>query len=218
MRIADCEMRIAGCRSQMGFTLIELTIAFTLLALILMIAYGAFYVGHRAVEKGEARLEETQRLRTVQELVGSYIRSAHPYRFAPNVGYHFFGADKQLAFISGVSVGLGGRGFSEVIISWNGEGEAPGDLTLEERVPPRSGERSQGVGYQNALVLRQSVRDFRIDYMDRDPMSGEERWLEKWDGSDRNSLPRAVRLAFREKDGAEVEWLFPIMMSVLAPQ
>lgn len=201
---------IAAYKSQTGFTLIEMSVAITLLALITTILYGAFYLGSRAVEKTQARSEQSQRLRSADDLLAAYIRSAYPYRPSlQDPSIFFSGEQGRLAFVSALSSGMGGRGMSAITISWGEAGE--GLVTLEEAIPVRPGEEA---GYKNRLVLFQGVREFRIDYLD--PQGAEERWVERWDGKEKKTLPRAVRLTRRER-GEEVRWVFPIMMSVLKP-
>ncbi|MFQ5904753.1 MAG: type II secretion system protein GspJ [Candidatus Binatia bacterium] len=210
------KIRISNLKFQIGFTLIEVTIAMTLFALMAMILYGAFYLGHRAVEKTTARSEKSQRLRSGEELLAGYVRSAYPYRSSRKDPSIFFsGGEDRLTFISALSVGMGGRGMSEVSISWDGEGDGAGLLILEEKTPVRLEPQGDGAGYRNSVVLRQGVRDFHIDYLDS--RSEEESWVEQWDGEERKILPRAVRLSLQEEGGKEVQWVFPIMMSVLAP-
>lgn len=209
---------VSNPRSQMGFTLIELTIAMTLLALMTVILYGAFYLGQRAIEKGQVRNEESQRLRTVEEVLAGYIRSAYPYRSAPKDPSIFFsGEENRLTFVSAQSFGMGGRGMAEVSISWDGEGDGTGQLKLEEQIPVRLEEEKvgEGEGYKNGVVLGEAVTAFRMDYLD--PQSEEERWVDQWDGREKRSLPRAVRLSQRGRRGEEIRWVFPVMMTVLAP-
>ena len=206
--------------TQNGFTLIELTIAFTLLALILMIAYGAFYLGHRAVEKGQTRLEEDQKLRAMQDLVGTYIRSAHPYKISPHiVGIFFSGDENNLFFVSTVSIGMGGRGMSKISISWQGEGGSGAPVVFEEEMPPRFGDQDAGSGVRNSVVVLREVRSFKIDYLNPqlDPQTQEENWEEEWDGADKGVLPSAVRFNLRDDRGQEIQWVFPVMQRVLAP-
>lgn len=199
-----------------GFTLIELTIGMTLLALMSMILYGAFYVGQRAVEKSQARTEESQRMRSVEEVLASYIRSAHPYRPSLKDPFLLFsGKENSLTFVSALSFGMGGRGIAEINISWDGEGDGTGQLTLVEEIPVRPEDQRGGEGYKNSVILGTGVRGFRIEYLDS--QSNEEHWVTQWDGKEKKSLPRAVRLSQRGKGGEEVQWAFPVMMSVLAP-
>jgi len=213
MKIHNRKSKIENPKSKIeqGFTLIELTIAVTLLALVVMILYGAFHLGHRAMEKAEGRSEESQRLRSAGEILAGYIRSAYPYRFSLRDPVIFFsGEENRLALVSALSSGMGGRGMSLVSVSW--DGETGGGLLLEEESPERL--EGQGVD-KNRVVLSEGVRDFRIEYMDS--QGEEQRWVGSWDGGERKTLPRAVRLSHLRKDGREIQWVFPIMMSVMAP-
>ncbi len=208
--------RNSELKTQNGFTLIEVTIAMTLFALMAMILYGAFYLGHRAVDKAQIRSEESQRLRSVVDLLAGYIRSAYPYRPSlKDPSIFFSGEENRLTFVSALSSGMGGRGMSEISISWGGEGDGSGLLTLAEKIPVRVESEGDSGGYRNSVVLGQGVRGFRIEYLE--PQSEEERWVEQWDGRERKLLPRAVRLKHRGERGEEIQWVFPTMMSVLAP-
>jgi len=201
-------------KSQCGFTLVELTIAMTLLALMTTILYGAFYLSHRAIEKSQARTEESQRMRSVEEILAGYVRSAYPYRSSlREPSLLFSGQEDNLAFVSALSLGMGGRGMSQITISWDGNGNGPGRLTLEEKIPLRLEDQEAGEGYRSSIILGEGVWNFRIEYLDGD----QEQWLNQWDGKEKKSLPRAIRLSHRGRGGKEIQWVFPVMMSVLAP-
>ena len=203
---------------QRGFTLVEVTIAITLLALMVLMLYGSFHLGERAATKAAARAEESQTLRTRQEFLAGYIRSAYPYRATPrDPSVYFSGAESGLEFISSLSNGLGGRGMSKIRIAWAG----PGALTLEEEMPARvdplgsANPQASAGGYRNRLVLAEDAGALRIEYLDS--QSNVESWVGEWDGRQRKALPRAVRLNYKDEKGEEVRWTFPIMMSALTP-
>lgn len=211
-------MKIRSLKSkiQNGFTLIELTIAMTLLALIAMTLYGAFYLSQRAVEKSQSRSEDSQRMRSAGDLLAGYIRSAYPLRYSRQDQSIFFsGQVDRLNFVSALSSGMGGRGLSEVTIFWGGGEEGAGLLTLEEKIPVRLDGQEDNGGYRNSVVVGQGVKEFRIEYLD--PQGEEERWVDQWDGKERKALPRAVRLSYRGEREEEVQLVFPIMLSVLSP-
>src|SRR2546428_10209258 len=52
-----------------GFTLLEIVIALTALALITVICYGAFHLGIRAMERGEVAVVAAQRLRVATDVI-----------------------------------------------------------------------------------------------------------------------------------------------------
>jgi len=215
-RSTEAHDRSPKSKIENGFTLIEVTIAITLLALIAMTLYGAFYLGHRAVEKSQARSDESQKIRSREDLLAGYIRSAYPFRFSrqtPEI--YFSGQENRLEFVSALSSGMGGRGMSRITISWEGGENGNGFLTLAEEIPLRLEGQGEGEGYKNSIVLGQGIREFRMNYLDL--QGGEENWVDQWDGKERKALPRAVRLSHQGEKGEEIQQVFPIMMSVLTP-
>jgi prepilin-type N-terminal cleavage/methylation domain-containing protein len=199
---------------QVGFTLIEVMLALTLFALLGTILYGAISLGHRAVEKTEASFEKNQKLRSAVDLLGTYIRSSYPYRLSPQDPTLFYsGEETELSFVSAVSLTMGGRGLAKIHLSWDGQDDGTGVLQVEEQVPMRVSDDSGG--YTNSIVLTDQIAGFRLTYLD--PQNEKQDWVERWDPAERKTLPRAVRLNFRVRGDREVEWVFPIMMNVLAP-
>lgn len=198
-----------------GFTLIEVVLALTIFALLGAILYGAFALGQRAVDKSQASAARTQKQRSVADLLGSYIRSAYPYRNSPQDQAVFFeGTSEALAFVSAYSHGLGGRGMAKITIHADGS-DTKAALQLEEITPVRLDSDEGPTGQTHRLTLEHEIEGIRIAYLDGD--SDSETWEERWDGKERGSLPRAVRVTYRDAGGGEVRWVFPIMMRVLMP-
>lgn len=214
----------SGPRPAAGFTLIEVMIAITLLTMIVVMLYGSFFLGEKAVAKAQERSDQSQSLRTFEELLGGYIRSAYPYKGTTrDPSIYFMGDDRSVEFVSSLSTSLGGRGMSRIRISSDQVGNRGATLTLEEEMPVRVGDKAGGAGYQSSIVLAEGLRGFRIEYLDpgTDPQTlaptGEESWVDAWDGTQKRTLPRAVRLIYRGERGQEIRWTFPIMIRVLAP-
>ena len=125
-------------RYQDGFTLLEAAIAMTLLVLITTVLYGGFYLSHRAMESWQVHAEESQRVRAVEDFLGSYIRSAYPYRLTPrDQAVVFSGEESRLTFVSAISAGMGGRGLAKVSLYWESDQDRTGLLALEEEIPMR---------------------------------------------------------------------------------
>lgn len=209
-------MKTAKAHAAAGFTLIEVVLALTIFALLGTILYGAFALSHSALAKSQAAAERSQTLRSTADLLGSYIRSAHPYRVSPQEQTVFFEGDSEsLTLISAYSHGMGGRGMAKVQLTTDADDGGQTTLSLEEITPVRVGGDDGGAGSTQRVVLRERIRDFRLAYLD--PQAETETWEERWDGQEKRMLPRAVRLSFVEEGGRTVQWVFPVMMVVLAP-
>lgn|SRR5574337_33853 len=80
---AGSELRRAGCgtpRATRGFTLLELLISMTILALIFVAVLGAIQIGTKSWEGGEARAEENQRNRTLVDTLARDLTMIYPLR------------------------------------------------------------------------------------------------------------------------------------------
>lgn len=203
-----------GHSLQRGFTLVEVMLALSIFAVMGAILYGAFSLSHRAVDKSQASFERNQQQRSSVDLLGSYIRSTHPYRPSPQDAAVFYdGQEDELTFISSFSLAMGGRGMSKIHIGWNRSQNDIGSVTLEEEVPVRLDTEFDEGGLRNSIVLQEEVKELRLAYLD--PTTEEEKWEERWDAKEKRVLPRAVRLSYRNRAGNEVRWVFPVMITAL---
>ena len=67
-------------RHSRGFTLIELVVALTLLALMSTVLFGALGFAGRSWEGGEAKAEQVGSMRLAEGFLRSQLESAHPLR------------------------------------------------------------------------------------------------------------------------------------------
>lgn len=203
--------RSSAIRSQIGFTLVEVVLALSIFALMGTILYGAFSLGHGAVDRSRSSFAENQRTRALGDLLGQYIRSSFPYRTSPqDPSIYYAGEETQLSFISAVSQAMGGRGMARIHLSWDEDGA----LKVEEEAPVRLDAEGKG-GFRTSVTLLARVKNFRLAYLD--PQSDQELWTDRWDGKERRILPRAVRFTYSTEEGREVRWIFPVMISTLSP-
>jgi prepilin-type N-terminal cleavage/methylation domain-containing protein len=62
-----------------GFTLLELLVALTILAMMMVVIMSGLALGSRVWNQGTERIQVAQRLRIITDLIGSQIASARPY-------------------------------------------------------------------------------------------------------------------------------------------
>ena len=176
------------------------------------VLYGAFSLGHTAVEKSEKSFNRSQRTRSVGDLLATYIRSGYPYRESIQEQTILFEGEREsLTFVSAYSHAMGGRGLATITIEKEETNNGRARFRLTETAPVRVG--GDG-GQRSSLVIQEDVRDFQFAYLDVE--GDKENWEERWDGSERRRLPRAVRLSFIDAEGNEVRWVFPFMLAVLS--
>ncbi len=182
-------------RRQAGFTLIEVMLAITLVALIMAMAYGGFRASIRATTSGEELIEETNRLRVSHQFVRTQLSQARPLiieqdendaeadqvrfegdgqrvRFvAPMPGYLSYGGP----YVQQFSFERGADGLDLVFHFALLNGYLPGDI-----------EDSDGV------LLLEGLRDGGFFFLDLDEENQEPFWSDFWEDPER--LPLAVGL------------------------
>jgi len=195
--------RPAPRRLQRGFTLIEVVLAMTAVAMITAICYGAFHLAIRAVERGEVAVVASQRLRVAGDVVDHQIKSIVPY-FARNQDgdtYPYFqGTATSVAFVTASAL-AGGGGLLRVIYRVLDD---PPRLVLTE-TPVFSADtlgRDQAdlPGEASAVVL-DGFRTLRFEYLMNDGVDTE--WVARWDGYEEETLPSAVRMVVEGLPGLE---------------
>lgn len=197
-----------------GFTLIEVVLALAIFGLIAVLLYGTFFVGQRAVVKGEHEAEMNQRMRTAEDLIGRQLRSAVFY-FAhnedENVPY-FIGRVDGVSFVSAAPQSRGGTGLA--VVTYRVVGRS---LVLEERAaftpddlydPPRD------ALVENAVVLS-DLTTIRFDYLAHDDTAGA--WQPNWDAREEDMMPAAVRLTIEGLDFlGGVPWVRQVPLMTIA--
>jgi len=198
-----------------GFTLIEVVLAITIFAIMGGVLYGAFSLGHTAVEKSEKNFDRNQKTRSMGDLLATYIRSGYPYRESiQEQTIYFEGERENLTFVSAYSHAMGGRGMAKISIDKSDGANGGALVRLAESAPVRLGGEGGEGGQRHSLAILEGVRDFQLAYLDAE--GDKENWEERWDGKERRRLPRAVRMTFIDAEGREVRWVFPFMLAVLS--
>jgi prepilin-type N-terminal cleavage/methylation domain-containing protein len=188
-----------------GFTLLEVILAMTALALMAAICYGAFHLGIRAVQQGEVAVVTAQRLRAASDVLIRQIKSAAPY-CARNedldVYPHFRGTASSLTFVTGAGQ-LAGGALTRVVYRLE---EAPVRLVLEESVhfsPDGLARDPIDKPGERAAVLLEGFQQLRFEYLLNDGVETE--WRPEWDGFSEETLPSAVRVMVWGLPGIEGE-------------
>ncbi|MFP3945092.1 MAG: prepilin-type N-terminal cleavage/methylation domain-containing protein [Alphaproteobacteria bacterium] len=206
--------------SRAGFTLLEMLVAITLLALIALVLTGALGFGARVWETGERGSERT-RVVAVQRLLFQWLQQAEQMRMpgeddAPLRGV--FEGNPLAVRLIGVQPGIGlpgGYYLSEVYLR---ESEDGGALVLRRRFvqPVEDGlvdaAPDENTGEERVLLDNVAAVDFA--YFGRETAASDPAWLESWGG--RLDLPALVRIRLRFEEGDGRDWpelIVPLAMA-----
>ncbi|MCI0347078.1 MAG: prepilin-type N-terminal cleavage/methylation domain-containing protein [Chloroflexi bacterium] len=206
-----------GARS--GFTLLEVVLAMTSLAMLTAIVYAAFHLGVRAVERGSAAVVTAQRLRAASDVLIRQVKSVDPYcsRTAEDGEYPYFFGDKQsMEFVTAAGQ-LGGGGLVQV--HYRIENDPP-QLVLTESTffSPDTVERDAQRGGERRAVLIDGFRNAQFQYLYRESNeSGDDQEMRsEWNAREEGILPAAVQIAIEGLPGLDTDvWgtEIPIMTS-----
>jgi type II secretion system protein J len=171
-----------------GLTLLEVLLAFAILAVIVVVLVASLRVGARAWEAGERRAAAQQEKRAVIELLTEALASAAPYRGRLGGGLDrvvlFEGDREEVHFVTTAPplvLDAPAAPYHAVTLRHTRDTE----LRLTERLVPAE----EPFGDTPHVVLSRSVREFRLEYRD-----DQGAWQPRWDARSNNALPTAVRV------------------------
>jgi general secretion pathway protein J len=191
---------------QGGFTLLELVIALTIVAVIVVVLFSALRIGIRAWEKGEKDLEIRQRQRIVLDLIKHQLASTAVSEVwsADQQPASLKGDNKSVAFISRIPLTPGNR-FGMVYVRYAVKKTEGGDrerLLFYERdvALPDNKTRAGDPGEGDFSELISGMKSIVFEYLKERPGEEASRWQKSWDPAVDNGVPRAVRITVEETD------------------
>ncbi len=177
----------ARLRNTGGMTLLEILLAFTILAVIVVVLITSLRVGVRAWETGERRAASQQEVRAMIELLTEALSTAVPYRGRLGDGLNrvvlFEGERDEVHWVTTeppLVLDAPAAPFHAVTLRYTSDGE----LRLTERLVPAE----EPFGDTPHIVLSRSVSALRLEYRD-----DQGAWQSRWEKAT-NALPTAVRV------------------------
>ena len=192
-----------AARHTRGFPLIEVLMATALLAAGLALAFATLRAATATVDRGEALVADSERIRAVQGFLRSRLASAHALAFehdpsGPDPVYFIGGRDHML-FVSDVPtyLGHGGPALHEVVVARDRD-----RLRLEVSFATvLAGQVFRDSPARPPEPLAAQLTSVRFSYRGPDAEGGMTDWLDEW--PDPQRLPLLVRIEVEgEREGA----------------
>ena len=174
-----------------GFTLVEVVIALTIVATLLVVMFGSLRVGLTAWQRGDERAEVLERARSLNQIVTRSLGAAHPYVTSAEGGESprllFEGGPDRVAFVTATPPfpTTAPIAFTAVTLSRE-SGQVPG-LAVRQKPLPNAKPFDPGV---EPALLDGTVSDVRFRYL----RESDRAWTESWDAAQEKALPMAVEV------------------------
>ena len=188
-----------------GFTLLELMISMTIIAMIMLIVYGALRIGIKAWEKGEEKMLSSQEYRIVLNLIQTQLASLYSGNIVNNGKKPFYlkGDDTSLEFLSGISMVPGNKyGIVHVMYKVSDEQKEKKLSFYEKNISFLSNNiDSKDINADDYYDLLSGMYKFGFEYLkdvvSSDIIENKLQWQQTWDSEKDKGFPRAVRIGFQ---------------------
>lgn len=174
-----------------GFTLVEVVIALTIAATLLVVTFSGLRVGLAAWQRGDERAQMLDRSRSITQIIVRTLSAAYPYQTAAagreQAHLLFDGTPDRVAFVTSAPPfpGVDPVAFTAVTLGL-AAGSAPG-LALTQKILPNDTPFDAGLP---PLFVDGTVADIRFRYLKGS--NGE--WVERWDAVSEKALPLSVEV------------------------
>jgi general secretion pathway protein J len=190
-------------RASRGFTLLELTIALTLLALLSAVLFGSLQLAGRSTESGAAKVEAASSMRLAQDFLRTNLEAQHPLRMRKILEWPilFRGARDELRYAADLPPRVAGGGVWFYRLSVRGD-DPRSPLTLERIVPDLSADALPEFANADRSVLAEGIAELKLGYFGRDVDAAPAvaaTWRDHWDNP--QQLPLMISIDVTPKRG-----------------
>lgn len=215
---ATHERAASGGRSaNVGFTLLELLVALTLLGAMLILIYSALNIGLRAWDTGEKRVTQASHQRVVQSFLRRELSQVFPVRWRgiPESKIAFEGTKDEIKFVSmltlGAAVREGGLQWGHLYVA---DDDAPDGERRRTLFIKRSGFNLRakdwdGLDAAKAIPLIEGVKSFEVGYFGAENETAEAQWTNEWTNALR--MPQLIKITVQVDSGRDVP---PLVVSL----
>jgi general secretion pathway protein J len=199
-------------RREGGFSLLEILIALTLVAMMAVALWSVFRISVASWKKGIDAIESNQRQRSILNLVRKQMASIFGLMTPPDlqaggVSYPVFsGAEDSMQFVS-----LNSLRFQEnpglTMVSYDLVQDRQGGSILVEREAQYLGLDSTRDSYfdrtdETFLTVFENLTSFSFEYFDPATNERPAQWMREWNAREMQRLPVAISMTMTAQDAA----------------
>ena len=210
--------------SESGFTLIEMLVAVTLVAMMAVGLWSVFRISVRSWARGTEFIDKTQRHRSILDKVRKQMASAYPLNMAVDTSTDtlvdepvqpptvrgqmrinaplFNGTETVLSFVS-----LNSLRFQEspglTLVSYEVALDSEGNYSLVEREARYVGQIYDAAmmpSISEAIPIFENLSSCTFEYFDPGNNDNTAEWIREWNGQERTQLPAAVSVTMISRD------------------
>jgi general secretion pathway protein J len=195
-------------RSEQGFTLLEVLISVTLIALMAVALWSVMRISIRSWSRGAELIDTNQRHRTILDMVRKQIASAYNLIVPPDattglIPYPFFiGTETSFQFIS-----LNSLQYQEspglTIVTYEIENGAQGGLSLfekESRFVGQIPDEASPIAPDRTTSVLDALVSCSFKYFDPGNTENPSQWVNEWDAKNMGRMPAAVSMTMTSRD------------------
>ena len=188
-------------RYAMGFTLIEVLIAMTLLSIMVVLLFSSLKISAQSWEQGENKISEVNEVAVVYNFFQRHLSPAIPlmddFTKKGEKTFSFQGKKQSLQFVSVFPASADRSGMQLFSISTGKQDhEQVIKVTLTPFFPVTEGEE----WHQEEVVLLRHVSDFRLAYFGAADEVGVNSWQDEWLAKE--VQPQLVKININTTNGA----------------
>jgi general secretion pathway protein J len=193
--------------SRRGFTLIEVIIALTIAATLLVVMFAGLRVGLAAWQRGDERAEALQRERSITEILTSALAATHPYQVAARgrepAHLLFEGEPARVAFVTAAApFPAQPIAYTAVTLSQ----DAGSGLAIRQKALPND----QPFDQLPPTVVDATVTTVAFRYL----RESDRAWTDRWDVAAEKALPVAIEVTLTIARGARAVERPPLLVSL----
>ena len=197
-------------RAESGFTLIELVLALSIVAIMVTMLFSGLRVGLRAWQRGEERAAVLQHSRSMNQLLetalaGAYWYVARATQDDPAPILLFKGEADRLSFVTVAPPMPPPTPIPFVAVTLSVDADSAPGLAIREKVLPNF-DPFEAVA---PSVVDPTIASVRFRYL-RDGGG----WEEAWDSAEERTLPQAIEVTLTPAVNGRVEPPPPIVLTV----